>query len=76
LKIVIYGEEIDLENFIGENNGNDYLEVKKNLIKKVKQEVKQNPPEWEIVKYLKHFNNPRDSDLNWLIKNKKTGQLH
>ena len=72
LKTVIEGQQIDLEDFFYSNNANDYLQIKKELIKKIKAETKQNPSEWKIERGKNE--NTSDNDLNWLIKNQKTGK--
>jgi len=45
MEMVIDDEEIDLEDF---DNTDGYFEVKRELIKKIKSEIKQNPSEWKI----------------------------
>lgn len=74
MKIVIEGEEIDLEDFFVTNNANDYIEVKRELIKKLEQEIRQNPSEWKIEQGKE--GNPSSDDLNYLIKHQPTGQRH
>ena len=65
LKITIEGEEINLEKW--DNYCEEYYEVKRELIKKIKQEIKQNPSEWKIeqVEVLPGLKYDRQ---NWLVK--------
>ncbi|KLL05055.1 MAG: hypothetical protein MRERV_6c034 [Mycoplasmataceae bacterium RV_VA103A] len=72
LKIIIDGEEIDLYDF--DNASNEYYEAKRELVKKIKQEIKQNPFEWKI-EWGKNENYV-DKSLNQLVKHQPSGRRY
>ena len=72
LKIVIDGEEISLYDW--DNTCSEYYEVKRELIKKIKSEIKQNPSEWKIEKGKNE--NYGDKSLNQLVKHQPSGRRY
>ncbi|CFW93445.1 protein of unknown function [endosymbiont DhMRE of Dentiscutata heterogama] len=72
LKITIEGEEIDLYDF--DNASSEYYEVKRELVKKIKQEIEQNPSEWKIERGKNE--NYADKNLNQLVKHQPSGRRY
>ena len=69
LRIVIDGEEINLENF--DCASKEFFEVKSELVKELIKEIKKNPQEWKIVEP----SNKENSGNNWVVRH-QSGRQH